>query len=305
MARRSRWVRGFSFAMTAVVGATMVAAVTPGVSSAARKASTSYYVNLGDSYAEGYQPGTAGGLETLHGYANHLVTDVARKHALTLENFGCGGATTTSILNAIGCPPGGLANDGVAYPTTTQAAAALSFIAAHQGQIGLVTISIGGNDFDGCLSSATPIPCAAAALPVMEANIKTLASELRTAVGPSVPMIAITYPDVALAEWLLGTTAGKSFASESAAGFRQLINPTFVAAYTPSNVSFVDITKATGAYVPLTKTVTFKPYGKIPYAVAEVCKLTWMCAQANIHPNNAGYTLIASQIAKVYLKLAA
>jgi lysophospholipase L1-like esterase len=30
-----------------------------------------------------------------------------------------------------------------------------------------------------------------------------------------------------------------------------------------------------------------------------------MCAQANIHPNNAGYTLIASQIAKVYLKLAA
>jgi lysophospholipase L1-like esterase len=299
------WGRGITLAMTAVVSATMVAAVTPGVSSAAKKAATSYYVNLGDSYAEGYQPGTAGGLETLHGYANRLVTDVAKKHALTLENFGCGGATTNSILNTVSCPPGGLANDGVPYPTTSQATAALSFIAAHPGQIGLVTISIGGNDFDGCLSSPTPIPCAAAALPVMEANIKTLAGELRAAVGPSVPMIAITYPDVALAEWLLGTPAGKAFTSESAAGFRQLINPTFVAAYAPSNVSFVDITKATGAYVPLSKTVTLKPYGKIPYAVAQVCKLTWMCAQANIHPTNAGYAFIAQQIAKVYLKLAA
>src|SRR5579872_2541998 len=59
---------------------------------------TMYYVSLGDSYSIGYQPEPAPGGPT-PGYTAY----VAKKKHMTLENFGCGGATTSSILNAVGC----------------------------------------------------------------------------------------------------------------------------------------------------------------------------------------------------------
>jgi len=258
----------------------------------------SYYVNLGDSYAMGYQPGFASGSETLHGYANKLVPLLSSKVKLTLENFGCGGATTNSILNSVSCP--GLANNGVAYPTTTQAAAAVAFIAAHPGQTKLITISIGGNDFDGCIAAADAATCVANSLPKMQANITTLVADLR-AVAPMVPIEAITYPDVALGAWLKGT-AGQALAKLSVFAFSALINPTFVKAYSPGHVAFVDITAKTGAYGPLSKLTTLKPYGKIPVPVAQVCTLTWFCQKGDIHPKDAGYTLIAQQLAANYAK---
>jgi hypothetical protein len=61
---------------------------------------------------------------------------------------------------------------------------------------------------------------------------------------------------------------------------------------------FVDITAATGGYLPFTQTTTLAPYGTIPVAVANVCKLTFYCQLTNIHPRTVGYTLIAQQIAK-------
>jgi hypothetical protein len=56
------------------------------------------------------------------------------------------------------------------------------------------------------------------------------------------------------------------------------------------------VTEATGAYVPLTKTERYRPYGTIPTAVASVCTLTWFCAQGNIHATTKGYTLIGNLV---------
>jgi lysophospholipase L1-like esterase len=50
--------------------------------------------------------------------------------------------------------------------------------------------------------------------------------------------------------------------------------------------------------------VNYSTYGEIPYAVAQICILTGMCSVNDLHPTNAGYTLIAKQIAHAYLKLA-
>ena len=86
--------------------------------------------------------------------------------------------------------------------------------------------------------------------------------------------------------------------------FQQVINPDWTAAYASSNVTFVDITAASGAYTPLTQLVNYSTYGEIPYAVAQICILTGMCSVNDLHPTNAGYTLIAKQIAHAYLKLA-
>ncbi|HXW34728.1 MAG TPA: neocarzinostatin apoprotein domain-containing protein, partial [Acidimicrobiales bacterium] len=56
-----------------------------------------YYLSLGDSYSVGYQPSPSPGGATF-GYTGY----VAKKEKLTLENFGCGGATTASMTTFTG-----------------------------------------------------------------------------------------------------------------------------------------------------------------------------------------------------------
>jgi lysophospholipase L1-like esterase len=270
-----------------------------GAGQAAHAAGTSktYYVSLGDSYSVGYQPD--------RGSTPGYTVVVAKATRLTLVNFGCGGATTTSLVSSIGCPdvlPH--TTGGVTYPTTTQEAAALSFLSAHRGHIGLITVSIGGNDVTACASQANPISCVATAVAGMKKNVTNLATALRTAAGPKVPLIGLTYPDVILGSYVYPTHPANastlSLAKLSVVAFKSLINPALTKAYGSAQGSLVDVTKATGAYVPLTKTVHSRAYGTIPAAVASVCTLTWFCAQGNIHATTQGYTLIGKLVVARY-----
>ena len=121
-------------------------------------------MSLGDSYSVGYQPG----LGATPGYT----AVVARATRLTLVNFGCGGATTTSLISTVGCPdvlPHTAA--AVSYPTTTQEAAAEAFLTAHRGHIGLITVSISGNDVTACATQANPISCVSAAVASITKNV--------------------------------------------------------------------------------------------------------------------------------------
>ena len=286
----------------ALLGTAAMSITAAGATTAHKAKTPMYYVALGDSYAMGYQPGYSDTSETVHGYVQQLPALVKAKANLVVENFGCGGATSTSILQQVGCDPMATSLGGQTYPTQTQEQAAIAFINAHHGQIGLITISIGGNDFDACVNSNDAIGCVGTSMPQMKANITTLASDLRAAAGSSVPMIATTYPDVVLGLYV-ATPPNTSFANLSLIAFKSIINPDMLQAYTPSNVSFIDVTTATGAYTPMKKTTTLAPYGKIPVAVANVCKLTWFCERKDIHPKTAGYTLIAQLVAKQYLKM--
>jgi lysophospholipase L1-like esterase len=270
---------------------------TPVVAQAA-KATPTYYVSLGDSYSVGYQPG----LGATPGYTTY----VANKTHLTLVNFGCAGATTTSILKTIGCPQTLPHTKGaVSYSTSTQAAAADAFITAHLGHIGLITVSIGGNDVTACAGAANPIPCVGTAVTGITTNVSSLASGLRAAAGPKVPIIGLTYPDVILGEYVYpsqpATAARISLATLSVTAFKSLINPALSNAYTQALGSFVDVTTATGAYTPLTETVKLKPYGTIPAPVAKVCTLTWFCSKGNIHAKTKGYTLIGKLVVAKYV----
>ena len=298
---RSRW----KLAVAVVALIIAVAPLEPASASnhvVTKHSSPLYYVALGDSYAEGYQPGFANGSETLHGYTNQVAPLVAKRHVLILKNFGCGGATSSSILLSIGCPVGALANDGVPYPTTTQAASALAFIATHKGKIGLITVSIGGNDFDGCGTATVPGTCLSAAMPLMESNIETLVAELRTVAGPKVPMIATSYPDVLLGE-AVANPPNLAVAQLSLVAYSAIITPTLTTAYATQHVDFIDVATATGAFTPFTQTTTLAPYGVIPVAVADVCAITWFCTSGDVHPTATGYTKIAHLVAGQYLKL--
>jgi lysophospholipase L1-like esterase len=278
-------------ALAGVAVLTLVAFV-PGVAQA-RPRAPMYYVSLGDSYSVGYQP-TLGATPGYTGYV------AARTH-LTLVNFGCGGATTTSLLDTIGCPdvlPH--TAGGTTYPTSTQIAAAEAFISAHRGHIGLITVTIGGNDVVPCAVKPDALSCVLAAVTTIGTNVTTLASDLRTAAGPGVPIVGSTYPDVILGGYVWPSPTPSpstlSLAKLSVTAFKSLINPTLAKAYATAGGSFVDVTAATGAYGSLTQTVTTKTYGTIPVPVATVCALTWFCTRGDIHAHTSGYTLIGKLI---------
>jgi lysophospholipase L1-like esterase len=300
---RSTWKRRFACSLSIAICVCALVATGAVLGASARSPAPKYYVGLGDSLAEGFQPGYPSGAETLHGYANRVVTIVEHVRTLTLENFGCGGASAVTAIRRPGCTTGSEANDGVPYPTTSQLAGALAFIKAHHGEVRLVTVAIGGNDFAGCLGLANPKTCLAALLPPMVTNIEHLAAPLRAALGAGVPIIAINYFDVNLVDWIYGAE-GRSVAKAWVAAFRDTVNPAFVRAYRASKVTLLDMTQAFGGEVSLSKMVTLAPYGRIPFAVARLCTLTWKCAKNNDHPRDTGYALIAAAIAKAYLKLA-
>jgi lysophospholipase L1-like esterase len=184
-------------AVAVALSAVVVALVAlPGVGQAAN-AKHPYYLSLGDSYSVGYQPG--------HGATSGYTGYVAQHLKMQLENFGCGGATTTSVLQSLGCgAPARL--DAVPYPATTQEQAVLRFIAAHPGRVSLVTISIGGNDFDSCSTAA----CVVAAMPTMGKNLETLVAALGKALTKAsdgnARIVGLTYPDVDLGLYVYPAT---------------------------------------------------------------------------------------------------
>jgi lysophospholipase L1-like esterase len=289
--RKGAWAKTAVAMLTAFVALTVLAQAS---SAASHKKATMYYVSVGDSYSVGYQPG----LGATTGYAGY----VAKHERLTLVNFGCAGATTESVIDTIACPDNLPHTAGAhLYSQTTQAAAAEAFLTAHRGHIGLITVSIGGNDVTACGAQANPIPCVSTAVAGITQNVTSLAQGLRAAAGPKVPLIGLTYPDVLLGAYvypaLPATPASVALAQESVAAFKSLINPALVNAYAAAHGVLVDVTAATGAYTPLTTTTTLAPYGTLPVAVTKVCALTWYCKQGNIHATNKGYAFIGSLVA--------
>jgi len=285
----------------------------PAVSHAATKPVT-YYVSLGDSYSVGYQPVPApAGLAT-SGYTGFL----AKKLKMTLVNFGCGGATTSSILdptalcNNIQFGPPAATDRGVVPPGESQVQAADDFITAHAGHIGLITVSIGGNDVTPCAAAAPGNPvngqtnaigCVGAGTAAITTNVTTTVNDLHAAAGSDVPLVGLTYPDVLLGLWVHPTfpasAADQTLASQSTLAFSLLINPALKTAYTSvTGGRFVNVTESQFWTLSLAKTTTLKPYGKIPKAVADICKLTYYCSLGNIHANTKGYTDIGKLIAK-------
>ena len=258
---------------------------------AAQAKKPTYYVSLGDSYASGYQPKLGNPRD---GFAYQLVGQARKRgYAFKLVNFGCTGETSESILKRTAkCRH--LGPGGEKYAGRTQTAAAVRFLGRHKGRIGLITVSIGGNDVTACATAADPIACVGPALEKVKANAETLVKRLRKAAGRKTRIVGITYPDVLLGEWVRGN---QDLAKLSVVAFQSLLNPALKETYASVGAKFVDVTAATGAYTPLDQTTTLAPYGAIPVAVADVCDLTWYCQYQDIHPKTSGYTAIAKLIA--------
>jgi lysophospholipase L1-like esterase len=258
------------------------------------------YVSLGDSYASGWQPtGVGHGRNTRNGFAYQVPAIAARRgYRLALVNFGCGGATTTSLLSSKGCPPVALGPGGRAYPRRTQLGAATRFLRAHRGRTALVSVSIGGNDVTACTRAPDPVTCVGSAATTIRQNVSTIARRLRRAAGGKVRIVGTTYPDVILGAWVTGDPTSQNLARLSVVAFQSLINPTLRQGYASAGARFVDVTAASGAYIPFDQVTTLFPYGTVPVAVARVCELTYFCAYRDIHARTDGYRLIANLVAR-------
>lgn len=258
-----------------------------------------FYVSLGDSYATGFQPSVVSqSAGTRNGFA-YQVPRLAkpRGYRFKLVNLGCGGETTSSLLErkerCAGPGPG--APD---YAGRTQIAAAERFLRANRGRVGLISVSIGGNDVTRCARDPNPIPCVGTAVTAIRENVTEIAQRLRKAAGQQVRIVGTTYPDVILGQWV-GPDANQDLARLSVVAFRDVINPELKKAYASARGKFVDVTAASGAYDSLDETTTrLAAYGAIPLPVAKVCEYTYYCEYRDIHARTNGYRLIAELIVK-------
>ena len=270
----------------------------PAVAHAA-KPERNLYVSLGDSYASGFQPTAPGvGKNTRNGFA-YQVPGLAkpRGYKLKLVNFGCGGETTVSLVQRTSDCGRGLGPGGEKYAGTTQLKAATKYIRAHKKRVALITVSIGGNDVTRCVAAPDPFTCVGAAVGDINANVGNIAKALRKAAGPKPKLVGITYPDVILGAWVR-TPPKQDLAKLSVPAFQQLINPALKKGYESAKGTFVDATKATGAYTPIDQLTDLPPYGPVPRAVADVCNLTFYCEFGDIHARTSGYKVIAELVAK-------
>jgi lysophospholipase L1-like esterase len=291
-----------TFAVVTLVTTAAMAGAAPALAAHHTTATTpaTYYLSLGDSLSQGVQPNKSGqSVETNQGYPNQLFTALHMTNTtLKLVKLGCPGETTATMIN------GGICT----YPTGSQLKQAVAFISKHHASIKLITIDIGANDLNPCvtLTNLTKlVKCLQKAFGVIKTNLATIMATLTAAGGSNLPTtIGMTYYVPELAGWLKGTPAAKALAKDSVAlgqGFGSLLS----GVYTAFGAKVADVFDAFQSTVPFSKKVNTAAFGRIPLAVAYVCSYTWQCAPPprgpNEHANILGYGVIANTFLTTYL----
>ena len=245
--------------------------VVPGALAGGSKAT--YYVSLGDSLAQGFQPtGGPASPESPPGY-NQGYADQLFKLArgdykqLREVKLGCGGESTATFRT------GGICS----YEHGSQLAEAEAFLTENRGKVAFVTIDLGANDV---LSGG--------GVPAIAANLPTILATLEAAAGPGVPIVGMNYYDPFLAPTWFATqsVAAVQARAAEAVAFNDFLELLYGLAGIPvadveSAFSLTDVTLVGGT----------------PLNVLRTCEWTWMCAGSphgpDIHANNEGYGEIA------------
>jgi lysophospholipase L1-like esterase len=278
-----------------VVTAVFLLIVAPGLAQA--QLAHSYYVALGDSLARGIQPLPNGTLvETNQGYVDDLYGALRLKHpSLRLAKLGCNGETTTTMLSGGG---------PCVYPAGSQLAQAVAFIHTHK--VALITITIGGDNVQHCISLAGVIDfqCLQDGVTAIANDLPAILTALRVAAGPTVPIVGANFYDPILAAWvLLPQPQGPELAQQSLLLITQGLfgipglNPLVEGIYAAFGVRLADV----GAAFRITD-FSLVPVLNIPRNVFIELTRTWMGAPPprgpDTHPNAAGYLTIAGAFYK-------
>jgi lysophospholipase L1-like esterase len=243
-----------------------------------------YYLAMGDSVPVFPDPTTSYAADLTAFYRTQIP-------GFTLINIACSSETTTTLLH------GGICT----YPAGPQINAAEAFLAAHPGQVALITIDIGGNDVLPCASAPTSATCFTQALHTMDVNLTQILARLRQAAGGSVPIAAMNYYDPLLIDWLDGP-AGQAQARLSVTGIG-VLNTHLASDYASFGITVADV--AASFSIEDFSDLVSSPWGTIPKNVALSC--TWLDVQCRIggpqgfgdDPNEAGSRVIAAAFEQV------
>ncbi len=254
--------------LLAVLAAALLA--VPGAPAGGSKAT--YYVSLGDSLAQGFQP--IGGPVSRRaspgynqGYADQLFKLVRGNYTQLREvKLGCGGESTVTFRTGALCT----------YEHGSQLAEAVAFLRENRDDVAFVTIDLGAND----ILSGGGVPAVAANLPVILGTLK--------AAAPDVPIIGMNYYDPLLASVWFSTQSVAAVQAEAA--LSAALNGFLGTIYGGFGIPVADVF---GAFSTLDSTLV----GGTPRNVLRVCEWTWICAGAphgpDIHANSDGYGVIA------------
>jgi lysophospholipase L1-like esterase len=273
-----------SLAVLGVTGASTAGAVdTP----------TYFYLDLGGSASVGFQPTPTDprGEPTSSGYSNDIVTyEAARGLNLHLTELGCPGETITTMFYGGRCYP----------PGDSQLQEASSFLYSHFNDTGFVTLDLGFNDVHPCLANETvDETCVQNQLNAIAVELPVILKVLQSAAGPRVSFIALDHYDPYLAYEAFDPSAAAfaSKASDVITRLNILLDQIYLSAGVP--VAQVDTAFQSQNF----SRSRLKGVGEVPRNVLTACELTWMCQSApvghDLHPNNAGYAVIARAIEKV------
>ncbi len=244
-----------------------------------------WYLALGDSLAAGYQPGQ--GDDKTGGYVGGVLDAVRTTTPKTkLVNVACSGETVVTMVRGGRC----------AYEEGTQLEQAVEFLHAHRRTTPLVTIDIGANDVQRCVSR-TPLGidlvCIQQGLGDVQRLLPKVLAQLHRA-APGARIIVLNYYNPFLAAYLTGP-AGQALAQQSVA-LQASLNAIIAGSAASVGAQVADV--ATAFRSTDTTPVTVPALGgSVPTNVATICAWTWMCQLGDIHANDTGYAVMSGVVA--------
>jgi lysophospholipase L1-like esterase len=271
-------------AIIAAVAALVVGTTSVSASSEQFNPPKQYYLALGDSLAYGYQQAkflseaATGHIDpaTFPGYVGDFAAMLQGvRPEIQSVNYGCPGETTLSYFAgcAFSAVEGFPLHNAYSGP---QEVAALDFLKAHRGQVSPITLDNGANDVTPCLSSPDP-SCFSTHIAAVGVNLDRALGELRAA-APDAEIIVMEYYDPF------------AFANPSTIGISELLNRAIANAAAAHGARLAD---------------ALTPFNLTPPQPATLCALGPFCPLSDIHPNDAGYAVIAHQfwVASDYSRL--
>ena len=252
-----------------------------------------FYLDIGASESLGFQPtGIKGhnGARTNTGYANDLIhREALAGVTLTLDQVGCPGDTPQSILDTT-------EKDACYEPPETQLTKAVAYLKSQTGP-GLVTIDLGFNDVRPCMEQ-NPVNqiCLAAGIAAVGVDLPKVIAQLKAAATSSVHFVGIEYADPYLGYYMRGP-GGPALATSTLVGMDQL-DEMLGSVYTKAGIPVANVPQV--FEINDNAPVRLDNVGLVPTNVNMACQLSWFCYGTPFgpddHPNDAGYSLIASAI---------
>src|SRR5437879_9694388 len=150
----------------------------------------------------------------------------------------CSGETATSAIKGGTCH----------YAEGSQLAAATSFIRANQSSIAFVTVELGANNFEQCVSSSGEVNagCVLDEVLTVENELPEIFQQLRQAGGAQTRIVAMNLFDPFLAEWLTGP-AGQTVAQQTVEFLREF-NSTLRSIHRAADIRTANVAGAFSTY---------------------------------------------------------